>query len=514
MENVPQNPRQEGREGAPNRWSILMLAVMSPFMGTLDSNIVNIALPVMAKNLHVTSSGIAWVASVYMIVLTASILFFGRLGDLYGHTRVFRYGMLVFTGGSLLCSLSPSFAVLLAARGVQALGAAAFMATSQGIITRAFPLRERGRALGINGAFVALGTLAGPSVGGFLISVAGWPLLFWINVPIGLAVFIAGLFVFPRGQKAAGGRLDVWGALLFAASMVLLFAGLQNGQGAGFGSPSILACFGGAVLAFLAFLVLQRRRAEPLLQLGIFRNKWFTISVFCAFTSYVAISCYNIVFPFYLQDALHKSASMAGLYMTVYPVVITVASPASGWLTDRVGGEMLTFFGLVLTSAGLLLMTTLTAQPLIGLMLLFLVVTALGNGLFQAPNNALVMSSVPRESVGVGGSVNALVRCVGQTAGIAFATVLLYGGMSLRLGRHVTDYLPGQDEAFLFGMRLAYGAAAGVCLVGAAITAARLYGRRKTKNAGAPALAQSPAAADAAGTNAGGGGNGAAPDAP
>ncbi|MFT8888214.1 MAG: MFS transporter [Ethanoligenens sp.] len=464
-----------------HKWSILFLTVMCPFMGTLDSNIVNVALPVMSDKLQVSSSMVAWVASIYMIVLTAGILPFGRLGDLKGQTRVFQFGMLVFTFGSIFCSLSPSFGWLLAARTIQALGAAATMSNSQGIISRTFPKEERGRALGINGAFVALGTLAGPALGGLIISIAGWQYMFWLNVPIGLAVFIAGFFVFPRESRHTTGKLDWAGSTLFACTMVSLFFALQHGQAMGFTHPVILSCFAAAVASFVVFVWLQLHKSEPLLHLEIFRNKWFSISVFCAFTSYVAISSYSIVFPFYLQDVLQKSAGIAGLYMTIFPLIVVLISPLSGYISDKIGSETMTLLGLLLTSAGLFCMSAMTERTALAPLAAFVGLMAMGNGLFQSPNNALVMSTVPQNQLGIGGSVNALVRCIGQTAGIAMATSLLYGGMSIRIGRHVTNYVSGQNDAFLFGMRLAYITAACVCLLGALMTAARLHKRHTNR---------------------------------
>lgn len=460
-----------------SKWGILAVTVMSPFMSTLDANIVNVALPSMASTLHVTSSTISWVVSSYLIALTASILFFGRLGDLKGQTRILQYGMLGFTVGSFLCSLSTTFEFLIFARVVQALGASATMANSQGIISRTFPKSELGRALGINAAFVALGTLTGPALGGLIISVAGWPYLFWINVPVGLLTFFGGFFLFPKASSVPG-KLDWAGSVLFAVSMVSLFIAIQEVQELGLSNPLIFSCLAVAVVTFLLFLRTQRKRSEPLLHLGIFRNKWFSISIFCAFTSFTAISVYNIVLPFYLQDVRRMTPQASGLVMTIYPLLLILVAPFSGALSDKIGSEGLTLAGLALTCLGLFLMSLLAEQTPILLLALFIGSMAVGNGLFQSPNNSLVMSTLPPDQLGVGGSVNALVRTTGQTFGISASTALLYAGMSWKLGRHVTNYLPGHDSAFLFGMRIAYLASAAVCLLGVLITAMRLRSRR------------------------------------
>src|SRR5471030_3128103 len=169
-----------------NRWVILFVVVMVTFMSALDGSIVNVALPVMAKSLNVTSAGIQLVVTSYLIIIAATILIFGRLGDIIGKTKVFRFGIVVFTIGSLLCGLTNSLPILVAARAIQAIGAAGTMSTNQGIITQVFPARERGRALGVIGTFVALGAMAGPPIGGIIVSAASWRYIFLINVPIGI----------------------------------------------------------------------------------------------------------------------------------------------------------------------------------------------------------------------------------------------------------------------------------------------------------------------------------------
>ncbi|MFA9381130.1 MAG: DHA2 family efflux MFS transporter permease subunit, partial [Acetanaerobacterium sp.] len=404
------------------RWAILALLVMSPFMATLDSSIINVALPVMADSFGVSSGTIAWVVSSYLIVISATILLLGRLGDIVGHIRVLQWGMLFFTVGSFLCGLSRSFELLVAFRIVQALGAAGMMSTNQGIITRIFSDQERGRALGINAAFVALGTLLGPAVGGFILSVASWKYIFLVNVPVGVAALIVGHFIYPKMENATKGRLDVAGAALFALSVTALFIALGQIQSLGFTHPLILVCLVLFIVSFVLFVVVQNRSRSPLIQLTIFKNRWFSVSIFCAFTSYLAISCSNIVLPFYLQDCLRYGPAQAGMFMMVYPLVVALAAPVSGYLADKTSAEVLTLMGLLLTAAGLFFLSTLDAQPRAMQIVMYTAIMALGNGMFQSPNNTIVMASVPRTQVGVGGSVNALVRNLGYTLGVAVAT--------------------------------------------------------------------------------------------
>lgn len=471
-------------DSACSRWIVLIITAVSTFMSTLDSSIVNVALPKMAQDLRVGTGAIAWVVSSYLIVITVCVLLFGRLGDIRGQGRVFRFGLVVFTAGSFLCGITHTLPLLLAARCLQAVGAGASMANSQGIITRTFPQEERGRALGINGAFVALGLLAGPALGGFIVTFAGWEYLFWINVPIGIAAFLVNLKFSGAEDTRLEEKLDFKGFLFFTLFIAPLFVALEYGQTVGYGSPLILVCFAVAAASGAAFYFTERRCAQPLLDLEIFRNLWFSISIFCAFTSFVALSCSNIILPFYLQNALAMSPGKASIYMTIYPLILALVAPLSGYASDRVGPEALTVAGLGLTSLGLFLMSFLRENPAQWMLVLFIGVMSLGNGLFQSPNNSLVMSMVPQDKLGVGGSVNALVRNLGMVVGIALSTSILYGGMSAKLGRRVTGYVPGRNDAFFFGMRLAYLTAAVICLVGAVITGVRLirFRRKRPEN--------------------------------
>jgi len=457
-----------------SRWEILIIVVMATFMATLDGSIVNVALPVMAKALNVTIANIQWVVTSYLIIIAATILIFGRLGDIIGKTKVFKFGIALFTLGSLLCGLTSSLPILIIARVVQAIGAGGTMANSQGIITHIFPANERGKALGLTGTAVALGSLVGPALGGFIVDATSWEYIFLINVPIGIITLFYAFRLLPKGHKEAKGKLDGVGALLFMFAIVPLFAALGEGQSIGFTSPIILLGFLVAAVSFTAFILLEKKKKDPLLQLQIFENKLFSLSIFCGFISFVAIFCTNIIQPFYLQDVMSFSPAHTGLILMIYPLVLAVVAPASGHLSDKIGSEILTFIGLALTSLGLLLMSTLNENSTLLSMVIFIGIMSIGNGLFQSPNNSLVMSTVPKDKLGIAGSVNALIRNLGMVCGIALATTLLYNRMSSKIGYRVTDYVVGRNDAFIYGMKTVYIVAAVICLLGAVLTFLRL----------------------------------------
>lgn len=466
--------------GNKNRWMILFIVVMVTFMSTLDSSIVNVALPVMAKDLNVTSASIQLVVTSYLIIISATILIFGRLGDMLGKTKVFKFGIALFTVGSLFCGITSSLLILVIARGVQAIGAAAAMANSQGIIAEVFPANERGRALGITGTFVALGSLVGPPLGGFIVDAFSWEYIFLINVPIGIITLFYGFRMLPKGHKTAKGKLDGLGSVLFMFAIVPLFVALGQGQEIGFTKPIILLGFLLAITSFIAFIMVEKKLENPLLELQIFKDRLFSLSIFCGFLSFVGIFSSIIIQPFYLQDVLKLSPGSAGLVLTAYPLILAVVAPISGYLSDKIGSEVLTFIGLLLISIALLLMSTLNEHSSIINMISFIVIMSIGSGLFQSPNNSLIMSTVPRDKLGIAGSVNALIRNLGMICGIALSTTILYNRMSYKMGYHVMDYVVGRNDVFIYGMRIVYITAAAICMIGVVLTALRLY-RNKAK---------------------------------
>ncbi|EKQ56807.1 MAG: drug resistance transporter, EmrB/QacA subfamily [Clostridium sp. Maddingley MBC34-26] len=466
------------KENVRGKWSILVIVLMFTVMSALDGSIVNVALPKMATALNVTTSSIQLVATSYLIVIAGTVLIFGRLGDMFGKAKMFKLGLGLFTFGSLLCGITNSFPILILARVVQAIGAAGTMANNQGIITETFPPNERGKALGFLGTSVALGSLIGPGLGGLIVGAASWEFIFLINVPIGIVALFYAMKLLPKGRKTVKGKLDIIGAVLFIFVIVPLFGALDEGLNVGFTNPMILLSFAASIISFIAFIFVEKKKEDPLLQLHIFGNKLFSLSIFCAFITFVAIFCNNIILPFYLQDVMNYTPEHTGLILMVYPLLLTVVAPLSGSLSDKIGSEVLTFIGLLLISLGLLLMATLNVDSNLLITIILIGIMSIGMGLFQSPNNSLIMSTVPKDKLGIAGSVNALVRNLGMVCGIALATTLLYSMMSFKIGYRVTDYVVGRNDAFIYGMRIVYITAGIISFIGAILTFLRLRGKK------------------------------------
>ena len=458
----------------PNRWKILPIVLLAPFMGSLDGSIVNVALPTIARRLGTGMDGVQWVVSSYLIVISAFVLIFGKVADKLGKVRIFEYGFLVFGAGSALCALSWSLPVLILARVFQAVGAAMFMSSNQAIIATIFPHEERGRALGLLGTTVAIGTMIGPPLGGIMVDLFNWQSLFLINIPISIFAFAAAKRLIPGDEK--GGSLkgfDLAGSARFMGFVLGLFYFLLSGQGPGWGAPIQIASIAVGALCYLLFVLRERRVTDPMIDLSIFRNGMFTLSVACVLVVFVATFCVNIVLPFYLQDALGLSPSGAGLLLLASPLASGLIAPVSGHLSDKFGAKALTVVGLAVLLVGLGLMCGLGmgSSPLFVAASLFLF--GAGSGIFGSPNTKLIMSHAPRDKLGIAGSINALARNMGMVSGIAFAIAILYGSMSARAGTRVSGFDPARPELFIFGMRTVFRAAAALCAAAIALTITR-----------------------------------------
>lgn len=476
---------QDDAEIQKKRWIILIVLNLFTFMSTLDGSIVNIALPVLVKQLQLPMGQVVWVTTGYLMAICSVILFFGKLGDIVGKIRIFKIGTIIFIIGSLLCGLSASLPFLIASRIIQAIGASMTMANSQGIVTDIFPSTERGKALGLIGTFVSLGSIAGPSLGGIIVSTLGWEYIFWVNVPIGLIAIVLGWKVLPKDLVRVKSKIDIPGSMLFAVFIITMFAGLLLGQQLGYGDNRIILALTTAAAAFIVFIIIELRRSQPLLQLSLFKNPLFSLSILCAFLVFVANFCFNIIAPFYAQNMLNLSPFYAGFLLMLFPISMVIVAPLSGALSDKIGSEFLTFAGLivmVIAQFGLARLHEGSSVVLVGLWIAML---GIGSGLFGSPNNSLIMSTVPRTQLGSAGSVNSLVRNVGMVVGITVATTILFNVMSSKAGHRVTGLVPGHPEIFLSGMHVVFMTSAGVCLVSALLTGWRMITIRKAKRAAA-----------------------------
>lgn len=457
------------------RWRILAVVLLSPFMGTLDASIVNVILPVMAKRFNTDLGGIQWVVTSYLIVLSALILIFGKMADRIGKTRVFTWGFLVFGTGSFLCALSTSLSFLVVSRILQAAGAAMFMSSNQGIIADAFPAKERGRALGLLGGAVAVGTMSGPPLGGFLAAYFDWQSVFLINIPISLFAFTAGFAVF-RGlgkevkrDETISRKADFFGAICLLLSVTLVFWSLLNIHELEIDRVWIYGAFIFGAAFFILLIMIERSSEEPLIALALFRIPFFSLSLLCSFLSYLVMFSVTIIHPFYLQNVRHLSSVHAGVLMLAFPLTTFFVAPLSGYISDRSGARPVTATGLMVMLCGLLLLAVINEHSSYPYIIFASIVLGCGQGIFQSPNTAILMALSPPDKYGITGSINAFARNLGMVSGITFGVSLLY--FLMQNGGHANN---ASAPIFVAAMRQVYLAAALLCAGAVCLTIFRL----------------------------------------
>lgn len=309
-----------------------------------------------------------------------------------------------------------------------------------------------------------------------------WEFIFLINVPVGVVSFVVGLKTLPRVRPERGRSLDVVGSLLIVPGIMLTFFALTSLQAGA--SPALVAMLAAGVALLVLFALVERRAQDPLVVLEVFSQRSFLVNVACLFISFVAIGVYELMIPFYLQDARGFSPTLAGLVFCVIPLANAVSGPISGAVSDRIGCELPTCVGMLLFAVGLALVGLFGVDTGLPCILACLALASLGTSIFQSPNNSLIMGSLPPEALGFGGSVSALARYLGMAVGISASTSLLYGQMSVAAGESVTSYVAGRPDIFLYGYRWVYGVTVVLVAVGFALTLARLVLKRARRAGG------------------------------
>lgn len=402
------------------KWLVLVAIAMAIFLGTIDGSIVNVALPTLVEEFDTTFSVAQWVVLAYLLTQATLTLGLGRLGDMIGKKRIFTTGFAVFTVGSVLAGLSPTVGFLIAARVVQALGAAMIFALGFAITAESFPPSERGKALGINGTTVSLGIMAGPIIGGMILEATDWRWIFFVNLPIGVIGTITAIKFVPNTKPKGGQRFDFAGAAAFFVALLSLLVALTTGQAVGFTAPAILAAFGLSAVAFIVFVIVERRVSEPMLDLELFRSRDLTVNLVTGFVAFFTLSGLLLLAPFYLTDVMRLSPREIGLVLGAIPVTMGIVAPMSGILSDRIGSRPVTVTGLVLMTIafGIAAFWIENASTSLVLVIVGLII-GLGMGIFNSPNNSAILGSVPSDQLGVTSGMLTINRTTASVTGIA-----------------------------------------------------------------------------------------------
>jgi DHA2 family multidrug resistance protein-like MFS transporter len=422
----------DGQPVPQRYWAIATIA-LGITMAVLDSAIANVALPTIAHDLHTNAAFSIWVVNGYQLAITISLLPLASLGDILGYRRIYLAGLAVFTLASFACALSHTLALLALARVVQGFGAAGIMSVNTALIRFIYPQRMLGRGIGINAVVVAISAAAGPTIAGGILSVASWPWLFAVNVPIGIAAFLIGFRALPKTPNATH-DFDVAGAALTACTFGFLIGGIDAG---GHGEAGRFVAVQLALAAVCAFLLVLRelRRPHPLFPVDLLRIPLFGLSVGTSVCSFAAQMLALVSLPFHLQQKFGYSAVQTGFLITPWPLAIAVAAPIAGRLADRYPAGLLGAGGLLVFAAGLITLAFLPQRPDFVDVAWRMAMCGLGFGFFQSPNNRAMIASAPRHRSGGASGMLGTSRLLGQTTGAALVA-LLFG----RIAQHATGY--------------------------------------------------------------------------
>jgi EmrB/QacA subfamily drug resistance transporter len=412
------------------RLLVLAICCMSLLLVGMDVTIVNVALPSIRRDLHVSLSGLQWTIDAYILVLASLLMLSGSMADRLGRRRTFQTGLVLFTIGSLLCSLAPGLGWLIAFRMVQAIGASMLNPVAMSIITNVFTEpRERARAIGVWGGVVGISLGLGPVIGGVLVETVGWRSIFWINIPIGLAaIALTALFV-PESRAPRPRRADAVGQLLVIVALASMTYAIIDAPRAGWASAGTLGLLALAILAIGILLAYEPRRSDPLLELRFFRSAPFSGATVIAISAFGAFSGFLFLNTLYLQDVRELSALQAGLCTLPLAVMTLIFAPLSGRVVGSRGPRVpLLAAGSAMCAGGLMLVGLERDTSLVWLFGSYLVF-GLGFGLVNAPITNTALSGMPRSQAGVAAAIASTSRQVGAALGVAVVGSVLSSGL-------------------------------------------------------------------------------------
>ena len=456
----------EEKRSAPSRL-ILATVMVGAFMSMFDSGVVNVGLPVIGRQFSTGIGSVQWITSIYLLAMSALLPILGTIADHFGRRRIYNLGYLIISIFTLMCGFSVSLPMLIAMRILQGVGGAMVMANGMAIVTENYPPSERGRNLGVVVTMMAIGSIAGPPLGGVVIGLWGWRTVFYLTFIISIAGFLMSYFAVPRDRQVSerGYRFDMSGSFLLVASIVTFIYGFSNLSKMGWKNPLIWGSVLVFVVSFILFLIIETRKAHPVVHLNLFKNWVFSSSIVASLLSFVTMYSPTVLIPFYYQNVLGLSAQTAGLYMMAFPMAMALISPFSGALSDRIGATVLTTAGLAIKGISLILLANVTLQTPISLILLYFALMGLSLGLFQSPNNSCIMGSVPKNKLGAANGIIQLIKNLGMVIGISFSVSLF----TTFMGPHQNDY----GQSFIGSAKKIYYIAAALSFIGAIVSAIR-----------------------------------------
>jgi EmrB/QacA subfamily drug resistance transporter len=416
------------------------------FMIFLDALIVNVALPSIQTDFRVGESGLQWVVTAYSLGMAVAIMSAGTLADIHGRRRLYLAGIALFTLASVACGLARSLDVLNAARAIQGIAAATVNVTSLALVSAAFPdPKQKAWAIGIWTAIASTAMAIGPTLGGVLVQKSGWRIIFLVNVPVGIAVVALTWLFVAESRDERPRRFDVPGQLCFVAAVGALAYAVIEGPRAGWLSAEIVALFAGSVAALVAFIVIERRSGDPMMDLTLFRDRTYSLAIVTIFTVLFAAYGMLLVTTQYLQNVRAFSPTQAGLILLPYSATCTLVSLRAGRMMGVVGSRRLILAGLASQILGFGVLMAGMGQST-AVVILGLVFSSLGSSLCLTPITSLAMTAVPRERAGMASGIMSAQRALGSTIGFAVLGSVLAASLTATLGAHLAAALPDPAE--------------------------------------------------------------------
>src|SRR5881409_886547 len=437
-----------------NPWLVLLVLTTGFFMIMLDTTIVNVAIPAMSTGLNTTLDQILWVLNAYVMVYAVLLITAGRLGDLYGQRSLFAIGLFVFTVASALCGLSQNPAELIAARVLQGVGGALLTPQTLAILTSIFPPERRGTAFGVWGGVAGLATLAGPTVGGAIITYVDWRWIFYINVPIGIASLIATFLVIPDLRPGRRHGWDVVGIVVATAGLFAIVFGLIEGQRYSWGQIesypfTIPEVIGAGVMLMILFIIWERFQAEPLVPLSLFADRNFTVANWIAAAISFGMLSAFLPITIYLQSVRGFSALVAGLTLAPMSLTSMLTAPFAGRLADRIGGKYILMTGISLFTTGIGLIAYIAGPDSTWINFLVpAIIAGAGIGMTFAPMTTVAMRNIEPRVAGAASSVLNTIRQLGAAVGSAVVGALLQNQLATTLHNQAVSHASALPAAF------------------------------------------------------------------
>ena len=412
--------------GRPKIYIAMTAILCGLFFSVMDATICNVALPTLSEELNVSSSDSIWIVNAFQLVIIMMLLPFAALGELFSFRKIYLWGMLIFTVGSLFCALSTTFGQLIAARIIQGVGAAMVMSINVSLVKLIYPKKELGKGIGLNSMIVAMALVIGPVFTGFILSVTTWQWLFIVNIPFGIIAYIFARKSLPENPtKILGRKFDFTEAFL-CASVFGLFIGCFEALSHDADVYVVTLTFILFIVCTIIFIRNQRHKDYPMLPLDLLSLPVFSMSIITSIISFASQMLALIAMPFLLTHSFGYDAGQTGLLMTSYPIVIFFVAPISGLLINRVNPELLCSIGLFVLCIGSFLLAFTPDDSSFWDIAWRFAICGMGFGFFQSPNNHLIISAAPQHRAGSAGGMTAAARLVGQTLGAACVAMLFH----------------------------------------------------------------------------------------